>query len=62
MIRAFYQHLCEAGKAKKLALTALHADAAHRSQCEAEEWSAVADDGRSVDLMFKTVAQACLSH
>jgi hypothetical protein len=61
-VRAFYQGFCPAGKAKKVALTALHADAAHHSQYEAEEWNAVEGGGESAGLIFKTVDQACLSY
>ena len=44
------------GESKEVGVDGLQAQAAHRSQCDAEEWNAVADDGQSVDLMFKTVA------
>ena len=50
------------GEGEEVGVDGLHAQAAHRSQCDAEEWSAVADDGQSADLMFKTVAQACPSY
>ena len=60
MIQAFYQRLCQVGKAKKLALqracallTILNADA--------EEWDAMAGDGQSAGLIFKTVADPFVS-
>jgi hypothetical protein len=34
----------------------VHAQAAHHSQCDAEEWDAVAGGGQSAGLIFKTVA------
>ena len=50
------------GESKEVGVDGLQAQAAHRSQCDAEEWNAVVDGGESVDLMFKTVAQACPSY
>ena len=50
------------GESEEVGVDGLDAQAAHRSQCDAEEWRAVAGGGQSVDLMFKTVAQACPSY
>lgn len=34
----------------------LYSEAAHDPPCDAEEWNAVANDGQSASLMFKTIA------
>ncbi len=45
--------LCQAGKAKKLAVSGLHTQVAHRFQCDAEEWNAVAGGGESASLILR---------
>ena len=60
VIRDFYQRLLAAGKPKKLALTALHAQAADHPQLHAQASVILArpdsDGRRSFYLTFKTVA------
>lgn len=43
-------------KSEEVGVDGLHAEVAHDSQCDAEEWNAVAGSGQSVGLIFKTVA------
>ena len=45
------------GKSEEVGVDGQHAQAAHRSQCDAEEWNAVAGGGESDGLIFKTVAR-----
>ena len=56
VIRAFYQRLCQAGKAKKLALTACMRKLLTILNAMLEERDAVAGSGQSAGLIFKTVA------
>ncbi len=44
------------GEGENVGVDSPHAQAAHHSQCEAEEWNAVANCGQSVGLMFKAAA------
>ncbi len=44
------------GQGEEAGVDGVHAEAAHHSQRDAEEWDAVAGDGRSADLIFQTVA------
>ena len=44
------------GKGKEAPVDGLQAEAAHDSQCDREEWDALAGRGQSVGLIFKTVA------
>lgn len=41
------------GEGKEVGVDGLHAQAAHRSQCDAEEWNAVAGGGESVGLILR---------
>lgn len=50
------------GEGEEIGVDGLHAQATHRSQCDAEEWNAVAGGGESAGLIFKTVAQTCPSY
>ena len=61
-IRAFYQRFCRAGEGGEVGADGLHTQSAQRSQCDAEEWDAVEGGGELAGLIFKTVAQACLSY
>lgn len=44
------------GEGEEAGVDGVHAQAAHHSQCDAEEWDALAGGGQSAGLMFKTVA------
>jgi len=44
------------GQGEEAGVDGVHAEAAHHSQRDAEEWDAVAGDGQSADLIFQTVA------
>ena len=44
------------GEGEEVGVDGLHAKAADHSQCDAEEWNAVAGGGESAGLIFKTVA------
>ena len=44
------------GESEEVGVDRLHAQTAHDSQCDAEEWDAVAGGGQSACLTFKTVA------
>ncbi len=46
------------GQGEEACVDGVHAEAAHHSQRDAEEWDAAAGDGQSADLIFQTVADA----
>ena len=41
------------GEGEEAGVDGLHAQAAHRSQCNAEEWNAVAGGGESAGLILR---------
>ena len=52
--------LVSGGEGEEVGVDGLHAEAAHKSQCDGEEWHAVAGGDPSARLIFKTVAgSAC---
>ncbi len=48
--------LVSGGEGEEARLDGVHAEATHNSQCDGEEWHAVAGGGQSARVIFKTVA------